>query len=97
MEKTELQLKVINIIRELRLANKLSQAGFADIIGVSYGLVGNIESTKFRHKYTIEQLKKATDYFGFPFQELFLTKEELVKPKNVVIETLINKICDYDR
>lgn len=95
--KTKIQIDVINIIRELRNDNNLSQSGFADIIGISYGLVGNIESSRYTHKYTIGQLKKATEYFNYPFENLFLTDEEIKMSKREVIDLLIKKIAEYDR
>jgi len=95
--KTEFQIEVINVIRELRNDNKLSQSGFADIIGVSYGLVGNIESPKYPHKYTIEHLQKASEYFNYPFENLFLTDEEIKLSKREVIDLLVKKIAEYDR
>jgi len=95
--KTEFQIDVINIIRELRNDNELSQSGFADIIGVSYGLVGNIESPKYPHKYTIEQLHKAVKYFNYPFENLFLTDEEIKLNKREVIDLLVKKLIEYDR
>ncbi len=95
--KTELQLKVINIIREYRNDNDLSQAGLADILEISYGLVGNIESTKFSQKYTISQLYKLADSFDIPFERLFLTEEETNKSKRNVIDLLMSKIVEYDR
>ncbi|WP_028284025.1 helix-turn-helix transcriptional regulator [Olleya marilimosa] len=95
--KSDIQLNVINIVRELRNDNDLSQAGFADIIGVSYGMIGNIESTKFNHKYTIEQLQKATQFFSFPFERLFMSEIEASKNKREVIDLLIERIKTYDR
>lgn len=95
--KTEIQIDVINIIRELRNDNELSQSGFADIIGISYGLVGNIESPKYPHKYTIKQLQKAVEYFNYPFENLFLTDLEVKMSKREVIDLLIKKIAEYDR
>jgi putative transcriptional regulator len=93
--KTELQLNIINKIKNLRLDNELSQAGFSDILDISYGLIGNIESTKYEQKYTLKQIQKACEYFEFPIEEIFLSKEELIKSKAEVINMLINKIIEY--
>ena len=95
--KTELQLKIINIIRDFRNDNDLSQAGLADILETSYGLIGNIESPKFSQKYTISQLYKLATYFEIQFEVLFLTEDEANMNKRNVIDLLINKIAEYDR
>jgi putative transcriptional regulator len=94
--KNDLQLQVINIIRELRQANELSQAGLSDVLNISYGLIGNIESTKFDQKYTLKQLQQACNHFNYPFTKLFLTEKELSKTNDEIIELLINKIIEYN-
>ncbi len=95
--KTELQLRVINLIREFRNDNDLSQAGISDVLGISYGLIGNIESSKYSHKYTINQLYLLANHFEIPFETLFLTEEEIKMNKRNVIDLLIKKIVEYDR
>lgn len=97
MMKTELQLKVINIIREYRNDNDLSQAGLSDILEISYGLIGNIESHKFSQKYTINQLYLLAKHFEIPFEVLFITEDEANMSKRNVIDLLIEKIAEYDR
>lgn len=94
--KTELQLKIINIIREYRNDNELSQAALADVLGISYGMMGNIESIKYSHKYSINQLYKLSVFFNIPFERLFLSEEEVNKSKRAVINLLILKIAEYD-
>lgn len=93
--KTDYQLEVINRIRNLRFDNKLSQAGFSEIINVSYGLIGNIESTRFGQKYTLKQIQTACKYFGFPIQNIFLEEKDLKLSKDKIIEKLIQKIIEY--
>ncbi len=94
--KTDIQLQVINTIRELRNDNALSQAGLADILGISYGLIGNIESPKYSQKYTIKQLYELAKFFDVPFEKLFLTDEEMKGNKRNIIDLLIKKIAEYD-
>ena len=53
MDKTEYQLEVISRIRKLRIENEVSQVGLANLIDISNGQIGNIESPKFQHKYTL--------------------------------------------
>ncbi len=94
--KTELQLHVINTVRELRNNHKLSQAGLSDILNVSYGMIGNIESTKFEHKYTLKQLHAICTYFDFPFKNLFLTNTQMSENEDKLIDLLINKLIEYN-
>lgn len=70
MAKTDFQNEVINRIRQLRIDHELSQIGLANVIDVSNGQIGNIESPKFRHKYTLKQLDVIARYFNVPFEFL---------------------------
>ena len=95
MKKTDFQLDIIHIIRKLRNDKHLSQAGLSDILNISYGLIGNIESAKYEHKYTIEQLAKICKYFDYPFEKLFLKEEELVQNTRKTIDLLRDRIIKY--
>lgn len=94
--KNDLQNDIIHSIRELRNNDNLSQAGLGEILNISYGLVGNIESTNFSHKYTLKQLQIACKHFEYPFENLFLSEEELALGKNEIVKILINKIIEYN-
>lgn len=96
MRKSEFQLEVIIQVREMRYAQKLSQAEFAYRMDVSYGLIGNIESYKFPHKYTLKQLVKAGEILDYDYKGFFLTDEELKLPTKAMYELLITKILEYD-
>ncbi len=95
MKKTEFQLDVIHIVRKLRNNNHLSQARLSDILNISYGLIGNIESAKCEHKYTIEQLAQICKYFDYPFEKLFLKEEELTQNTRKTIDLLRDRIIKY--
>ena len=97
--KTDFQLRVINIIRELRQEIALDQAKdyVAELLDLrSSGLVGNIESPRFPHKYTLKQLSVLCEAFQYPFENLFLDEKETLLPYKERIKLLINKIIDYD-
>ena len=85
MAKTEFQNEVINRIRQLRIDNNVSQIGMANIINVGNGQIGNIESTKFRHKYTLKHLFLISNYFKVSIEFLLtgssdqLSTEDLIK------------------
>ena len=98
LEKTEFQLLIINKIKNLREQHKVSQAQISDIIGLnSVGQVGNIESPKFKHKYTLEQIYVLAVHFNYPVANLFLTEEELGKPASEIIDKLLLKIIAYNK
>ena len=91
---SEIQEKVIRSIRELRMQRGISQRSLGDILGISDGQVGNIESPRFKHKYTLKQIYDFCDFVQYPFENLFLTDEEL--KSNNAIKLLITKIVQYD-
>lgn len=87
MAKTEFQNEVVNRIRRLRTDNDISQIGLANIIEVSNGQIGNIESPKFQHKYTLKQLYLIAQYFNVSIAFLLTGKDELNSEE--LIKTLI--------
>ncbi len=97
-EKTEIQLHIINKLKDLRQANNLSQAQICDIIDLnSVGQIGNIESPKYKHKYTLQQIYLLANHFNYPIEKIFLTDKELEKPTTEVVNNLILKLIDYEK
>ena len=91
MQKSECQIEIINRIRILRLANNVSQMSLANILDISSGLIGNIESPKFQHKYTLKQLYAIANYFNVKL-DYILTGEN----KTLDSEKLIQTLIEYD-
>lgn len=91
MIKTEYQNQVINRIRLLRIENEVSQIGLANIIDVSNGQIGNIESTKFQHKYTLKQLYIIANHFNVSLYFLLSGSDEIVDA-----DTLIKTLIKYE-
>jgi len=97
-EKTDFQLMIINKLKDLRQASNLSQAEISDILELSsIGQIGNIESLRFKHKYTLKQIYQLTVYFNYPFEKIFLTEAELEKTTSEVINNLVIKLIEYDK
>ena len=97
IKKTNYQLEVINILRELRENQKVTQALVSEILGLSsYGSIGNIESPKFPHKYTLKQIHTLCKEFNFPIEAVFLDEQERTLEKKELIECLIIKILEYN-
>lgn len=86
--------QVIQKIRRLRVERNISQSALSDILGISDGQIGNIESPKYQHKYTLKQIYEFCSFIEYPFESIFLTEEEL-KSKNIV-KLLIEKIVEYE-
>ncbi len=93
-QKTEYQEFIIGRIKELRLRNDIGQQKLSRILSVSTGQVGNIESPKFPHKYTLRQIKTFCDHINFPIERIFLTDEE--RASENAIGLLIDKIVEYN-
>lgn len=97
LSKSNFQLEIIGKIKKIRLENNISQSQLSSIIEVSLGQVGNIESLKYPHKYTLKQIYIISKYFQFPIESLFLSENELTLPKEEIIDCLIIKLFEYDR
>lgn len=93
-KKTEIAEKIIFKVKELRIARNISQLELSSILSISNGLVGNIESPRFPHKYTLKQLYQFCTAIEYPFEKLFLTDEEMASDNS--IKFLIEKIIQYD-
>ncbi|MDE7153550.1 MAG: helix-turn-helix domain-containing protein [Muribaculaceae bacterium] len=91
MTKTDFQNEVVNRIRQLRVDHDVSQIGLANIIDVSNGQIGNIESLKFQHKYTLKHLDMIAKYFNVSIIYLLTGKNEAID-----IDNLIQLLIKYD-
>jgi len=56
--KSELDLYVIEKVREKRIDAKLSQKYIANELNVFLGFIGHVESPKYRAKYNLNHLNK---------------------------------------
>ena len=92
--KSEYQNNVINKIRRLREEHGYSQENIASILGISNGHIGNIESFKSKHKYTLRQILQVCDEFNFPIEQIFLEDEDYEASMDVV-SIIIRKIIKY--
>ena len=91
MQKSLCQIEIINRIRILRLKNNISQIGLAAILDISSGQIGNIESPKFQHKYTLKQLYAIASYFNVKLDYILTGKNEALDS-----EKLIQTLIEYD-
>jgi len=92
--KTNFQNEIINKLKTAREANGLSQANIANKLGISYGQMGNIESPKQNHKYTLAQIYVLCKYLERPIEDIFLTQEE---KQGDIIDKLVSNIIAYEK
>lgn len=90
--KTEFQNLVINRLRKLRIQKNLSQAAVADLLGISPGQIGNIESCRQPHKYTLKQISILCDRYNYPIEQLFVNSDKAP----LSTEEIINRIIEYE-
>ena len=91
MAKTDFQNEVVNRVRKLRTEKAVSQVGLAKLIDVGNGQIGNIESPKFPHKYTIKQLYVIARCFNVSIGYLFTGNND-----TLTVENLIEILIKYD-
>lgn len=94
--KNEYQNFVINRIRQLREERGYTQNKIADILGISDGQMGNIESPKTAHKYTLAHIRQICKAFNVPIEQIFLEDKELKRDRDT-IDLLIEKIVKYEQ
>lgn len=56
--KSDFESYIMNRIREERVRRGLSQNDVADILNVSRGFIGQIESPNFSSKYSLDQINE---------------------------------------
>lgn len=95
MKKSEYQNYIINKIRRLREERQYSQENIGTLLGLSNGHIGNIESPKKEHKYTLNHIFKICQEFNFPIEQIFLEEEDY-KANIDIISNIIKKIIQYE-
>lgn len=76
IKKTDTQILILNRIKQLRVEKGYSQQQMADLLNVTNGQIGNIESLRQPHKYTLAQMKKICDEFKISVAELLTDKAQ---------------------
>ncbi|MBB6273144.1 transcriptional regulator with XRE-family HTH domain [Pedobacter cryoconitis] len=71
VSKSEIELYVINRVREIRIHQKISQADLAIKLDLSVGFIGHVESPNHRAKYNLNHINKLAKIFDCPFQDFF--------------------------
>ena len=71
MIKTQIELFVIQRIREIRIRQGISQSMLAYGIGVSAGFIGQVESPKYPAKYNLNHLNEIAQYLNCHLTDFF--------------------------
>ncbi|WP_090698229.1 helix-turn-helix domain-containing protein [Daejeonella rubra] len=74
VNKTEIELFIINRVKEMRIQSGLSQSQLAIKMDISIGFVGNVESPNHRAKYNVNHLNKLAKVFNCNFSDFFPEK-----------------------
>lgn len=93
LKKTDYQQSIIEKIKDLRIKNGITQVMLSKLLGISTGQIGNIESIKFPHKYTLKQLVTFCEYIDYPLAKLLAKDKQNVND----IDTLIHNIVEYEQ
>ena len=96
MAKSEYQAEIISKIRKERMQRGLGQKNIADLLGISVGQVGNIESIKYDHKYTLRQLSVLCKAFNLPIEHLFIPDDTYLREDVNITTLLIDKVVEYE-
>lgn len=95
-EKSDYQLEIIFKIKQERETRGLGQKNIANLLGISEGHVGNIESPKFPQKYTLKQLNILCKYFNMPTEQLFISDDLYIQQNTNITTLLVEKIVEYE-
>ncbi|RZJ20393.1 MAG: XRE family transcriptional regulator [Acinetobacter sp.] len=71
---SEIELYVIARVKKMREDAGLTQAQLAFKLEVSYGFIGQVESTTHRSKYNLNHLNKLAKIFNCNFRDFFPEK-----------------------
>lgn len=70
-KKTDIELFVINKVREKRLECDMAQEDIARILDTARGFIGQVESPNYSAKYNLNHLQKLATEFGCSIREFF--------------------------
>lgn len=63
MAKTKFQYEIIQLVKTIREKRGFTQDDIADVLKVTRGYIGQVESPNFSSRYTIDQLNSLALFF----------------------------------
>lgn len=91
--KTDYQQQVINRIKFIRESKGFSQLAFSKLLDISPGQMGNIDSCKQPHKYTLKQILKICDFLEIRVEDIFFSNNEQCRAYST--RDVMNAIIKY--
>ena len=91
--KTDYQQKVINRIKGFREERGVTQLAFAKLLDISPGQMGNIESYKQPHKYTVRQIVAVCESLGIDIENVLFSDGE--RSDGCSVADVVNAIIRY--
>lgn len=91
--KSDYQQQVITRIRTLRDKYGVTQLACANLLGISPGQMGNIDSFKQPHKYTIKQIMAICDSLDVEIETVLFSKTQ--SKQNYSVRDVVNAIIRY--
>lgn len=70
-KKTDIELFVINKVKEKRLEHKMAQEDIARILNTARGFIGQVESPNYAAKYNLNHLQKLATEFDCSVKDFF--------------------------
>jgi len=92
--KSDYQQQVISRIRVLRERKGVTQLSLANMLGISPGQMGNIDSCKQPHKYTIKQIMTICDMLGIGIEDVLFPDDQCTQ-KTYSVKDVVNAIIRY--
>lgn len=87
--KTHFQYEIISRLKKVREDKNITQASLAKLLGISPGQMGNIESYKQEHKFTLAQILKICDLLEISIEEIIIPEKGKDADTREVIEAII--------
>jgi len=91
--KTDYQQEIITRIRILREKRGVTQLGLSRILGISPGQMGNIDSAKQPHKFTIKQIVSICDFLGVNIEDVLFPGYQ--DKGTLTVRDVVNAIIKY--
>lgn len=82
--KTPFQYEIISRLKKAREDKNFTQASIAKLLEISPGQLGNIESYKQDHKFTLAQILKICDALEISIENIFLPERGEVNTREVI-------------
>ena len=92
-QKSDIQIQVVNRVKKIRLSHNISQRELANMLDITAGEMGNIESLKYKNKYTLKQLVSISTKLQVSILDLLYSDDEREGVGD--IDDVLRKVVSY--